>query len=106
MMQSGCAAQVTPAFRVLSPSQLDQIHDASLEILRRTGVRIYSDEAIDLLRAAGAFVEDGSLVKIPSRLVDWAVRAAPRNTPSFPAPARWQCSWVGAGPTSARAPIP
>ena len=44
----------------------DRIHEASLEILERIGIRVYLPEAIALFREAGAEVEDGNLVRIPS----------------------------------------
>ncbi len=50
------ADEVNPnpsSFRLLSDSQFEQIHLASLEILRRTGVRVYDAEALELLAAAG-----------------------------------------------------
>lgn len=79
MIRSGRAVQVTPAFRVLSPDQLDDIHDASMEILSRTGVEVRNEEAVALLRKAGAFVEGDSRVRIPEHLIDWAVSTAPHN---------------------------
>lgn len=63
-------------FRVLSESQLEELHSAALEILRRTGVDILEEEARELLREAGAKV-DGSRVRISPGLVEWATRAAP-----------------------------
>ena len=83
VMWSGRSAQMTPEFRVLSEDQLHDIHEASMEILLRTGVRIHSGEAVQLLRQAGAFVEDDDLVKIPGQLIDWAVGVAPSNIPVF-----------------------
>ncbi len=41
-------------FSRLSPDQCQKLHNASLEILERTGVRLYDQEAIDLLKKAGA----------------------------------------------------
>jgi trimethylamine--corrinoid protein Co-methyltransferase len=79
MISTGSAVQETPSFRILSRDQMDAIHDASMEILAQTGVRVYSDEAVALLRDAGAFVGDDSVVWIPAHLIDWAVSASPRN---------------------------
>ena len=79
MINTGLASQETPAFRILSNSQMDAIHDASMRILARTGVRVYSDEAVELLRSAGAFVADDTLVRIPAHLIEWAVDASPGN---------------------------
>jgi trimethylamine---corrinoid protein Co-methyltransferase len=79
MINTGLAPQATPEFRILSRSQIEAIHDASMRILAQTGVRVYNDEAIGLLRDAGAFVEADGLVKIPAHLIDWAVRVSPGN---------------------------
>ena len=76
-MKSNYQAQVSPSFQVLSPSEIEEIHSASLEILWRTGNRVYSHEALDLLKAAGADVSDGNLVRIPPHLIEWAIRTAP-----------------------------
>jgi len=54
----------------LSPEQCQKLHSASLEILARTGVRLYEQEAIDLLKKAGAFVSEGNRVRIPGGLVN------------------------------------
>ena len=66
----------TPQFRVLSGDQLQRIHLASLEILRRTGVEMLSTEALDLLRNRGAVV-DGTRVRVPPDLVEWALHTTP-----------------------------
>jgi trimethylamine--corrinoid protein Co-methyltransferase len=79
MINTGLTPQETPAFRILSRSQMDAVHDASMRILAGTGVRVYNDEAIALLRDAGAFVAADGLVRIPAHLIDWAVAAAPSN---------------------------
>ena len=42
--------------QMFSDSQLAEIHHASLEILRRTGVRVQDSEARDLLGDAGCLV--------------------------------------------------
>lgn len=79
MTASAATDGFSHTFRVLSPSQLDAVHDASTRILARAGVRVSSVEATALLREAGAFVDDGGVVRIPAHLIDWAVDAAPRT---------------------------
>ena len=49
---------------------------ASLEILRRTGVRVQEREALKLLADAGAHVSNGDLVKLPPALLEWALGQA------------------------------
>ena len=51
----------------------------SPEILARTGVRLYHQEAIDLLKKAGASVSDGTLVRVPDVLIDKALRTVPKR---------------------------
>jgi len=63
--------------QLFGDSQLAEIHDASLEILRRTGVRVRLDEALELFRAAGCQISDGDLVKIPATVVEEALGSAP-----------------------------
>jgi trimethylamine--corrinoid protein Co-methyltransferase len=62
---------------MFEPAQCEQIHLASLEILRRTGVRVYQDEALALLKDAGAQVSDSNLVRLPASLAEWALRQPP-----------------------------
>jgi trimethylamine--corrinoid protein Co-methyltransferase len=66
-------------FHVLSKNQCEQIHLASLEILSSIGIRIFEDNALELLKANGAEVADENLVRFPASLVEWAVRNAPPN---------------------------
>jgi trimethylamine--corrinoid protein Co-methyltransferase len=75
-MRSNYKANVTPQFRVLSDDQLEEIHLASLEVLRRTGVDVLDEEARGLLKRAGAKV-DGMRVRLPAHVVEWAVNVAP-----------------------------
>jgi trimethylamine---corrinoid protein Co-methyltransferase len=80
ILQSNYTAFDTPRFRKLSDDQIERLHHASLEILARTGVRLYEPEALELLKARGVAVEDGNRVRIPSGLVEWALSVAPKRT--------------------------
>ncbi len=75
-MRSNYTVLQSLQLKVLSESQLEELHSAALEILRRTGVEVLAGEARELLRAAGAKI-DGSRVRIPPGLVEWAIRVAP-----------------------------
>ncbi len=66
-----------PRLNLLSHMQCEAIHHASLEILRRTGVRVYHREALDLLRQTEAVITDDNLVRLPPGLVEWALRQTP-----------------------------
>ncbi len=63
--------------QMLSDNQLAEIHHASLEILRRTGVRVHDREARDLLGSAGGLISDGDLVRLPAAVVEEALLHAP-----------------------------
>ncbi len=76
-MQINHVTPSSPGYRMLTDAQLDQVHLASLEILRRTGVRVYEAEALDLLREAGCLVSDETLVRFPAAVVENALLVAP-----------------------------
>ena len=67
----------SPQFAVLSDTQLQDIHLAALEVLRRIGIRFHHQEAVEMLKEAGAFISDGNLVKFPARMVEDAVASTP-----------------------------
>ncbi len=69
----------SPLFKQLTDDQLREIHFASLEILERTGARLYLDDAVAMLKKAGAYVTDDNRVRIPSHLAEWALRTVPNR---------------------------
>ena len=75
MINSNFEAQITPGLRLLSESQKEAIHSATLELLRRTGVDVLVPEIRDLLKKAGCWM-DGERVYIPPHLIEWAIRNA------------------------------
>lgn len=66
-------------FNRLTEEQCSRMYAASLEILERTGVRLFCQEAVDLLSKAGARVSEDNRVRIPSKLVEWAISKAPKQ---------------------------
>jgi len=69
----------TPYYRRLSDSQIQILHDGTLEVLERTGIRILEEEALQLFRKGGADVTDGTRVRIPAWRVEWAIKTAPKQ---------------------------
>ncbi|MBN1222172.1 MAG: trimethylamine methyltransferase family protein [Candidatus Aminicenantes bacterium] len=65
-------------FPRLSAEQCRRIHEACLDILERIGVQLELQDAVELLRKAGAKVLDGNHVRIPSSLVEKALSTAPK----------------------------
>ncbi len=69
----------SPQFRLLSDSQLEELHLATLQILGQTGISFANcQQALDILQEAGADVSNPDRVKIPSHLVEQALRTAPK----------------------------
>ena len=62
----------------LSEDEVEQIHEASLRILKETGVKVLSEKVRKLLAENGAEV-GGDIVKIPRPLVEEAIGRAPRE---------------------------
>jgi len=77
MKTANSLAFLAPQFFVLSESQLKDIHLAALEVLRRTGIRFHHPAALEMLKAAGAFISDGNLVKMPAAMVEDAINTVP-----------------------------
>ncbi len=65
--------------RKFTDEQVKRLHHASLEILERTGVVLYSQEALNLAQKAGIQVSDGNRVRIPPDKVEWALSVAPKR---------------------------
>jgi trimethylamine--corrinoid protein Co-methyltransferase len=78
-LQSNYVELNTPQFKKFSKDQLERLHNASLEILDRTGARLDDQEAIDLFKKAGAKVINENEVHIPSNLVEWGLSIAPKR---------------------------
>jgi len=66
------------AYARLDSPTCEAIHMASLAILERTGIDVHHPQARQILADAGGTV-DGERVRLPERLVEWALSAAPRR---------------------------
>jgi trimethylamine---corrinoid protein Co-methyltransferase len=63
----------------LTSEQISTLHQASLEIMAKTGLRFFDEEALTLFKKAGVRISDGNLVFIEPKLVEWALVCAPKN---------------------------
>ncbi len=63
-------------FSTLNQDQVREIHSSSTRILEELGMVVHHEEALQLLKEAGAFV-DGKKVFVPASLVENAIRTAP-----------------------------
>lgn len=67
-----------PSLSQLSNESIRTIHDASIKILKKVGVRVENEEARNLLEKKGGEVE-GNIVKLPPSLVMDSVEKAPHS---------------------------
>jgi len=72
-----------PALRFLTEEAKASIHHAALRILDEVGVQVMHEEASTLLSHAGCRVDPEGWVKIPSGMVERALRSAPENIPVY-----------------------
>jgi trimethylamine--corrinoid protein Co-methyltransferase len=66
-------------FLNMSQEKRRKIHEASLEILERIGARLFFDDAVELLKKAGAEVSDGNLVRVGHQQVEKALETVPKT---------------------------
>lgn len=65
-------------FEVLSQKEIQMIHAASLNVLENCGVKIQSQQVLDLLEAGGAIVDRASKIcKFPAALVEASLAKVP-----------------------------
>lgn len=88
----------TPA-ALLTPEQIDQIHEGSLEILEHVGVRVENDSARAIFSRHGCLLEAGSsVVKIPRAVVGRHLAALPGSFTYFGREPRYDRTIPGDGP--------
>ena len=64
--------------QVLSPQDVQQVHQASLDLIETTGVRFPSERALDILQAHGASIDrERHIARIPGHVVEEALSRAP-----------------------------
>jgi len=68
-----------PRLKVLNREQILSIHNAALEILEKTGVKMEHPGALETLVGAGCKASDQGWVRIPAKLVEGALSSAPRQ---------------------------
>ena len=83
--------------KVLSEEQVDQIHEASLRMLERTGIRFDSEDARSRLLRAGASQHDSrrSVIRFPRSLIEDAIEKVPRKIAYFARDPAWDIEYDG-----------
>jgi len=66
------------SLNILTPEEVKRIHDATLAVIEKTGVRFPSKRALEIWAANGAQVNwETSVVKAPGHLIEEALKKAP-----------------------------
>lgn len=68
---------VKPQMSVLTPEQIERIHDYSLKILEKVGIRVDSQRARKVFENATGKSTKDNILRIPREMVEWALKAAP-----------------------------
>jgi trimethylamine--corrinoid protein Co-methyltransferase len=69
-----------PRISFLSEGEIEAIHNASLRVLEKTGIKVMSKPALDILKKAGAKVDYGTNhVTLPRQMVAEALKMAPKT---------------------------
>ncbi len=59
---------------------IERIHDATLEVLKFTGIKVYSDDALEIYHGGGCTVDKTSrTVYFPAHVVEDCIRSAPAS---------------------------
>jgi trimethylamine--corrinoid protein Co-methyltransferase len=65
---------------LLSPGDVQQIHEATLDVIESVGVKFHSHKALDILEANGATVDrESTVAKIPAAVVEQAMSTVPHE---------------------------
>jgi trimethylamine--corrinoid protein Co-methyltransferase len=67
-------------FELITEQQVEQIHEGTLDVLARAGVKIYNDEALKVFKQNGCTVDfDTKLARFPPALVEECLRRCPSS---------------------------
>jgi trimethylamine--corrinoid protein Co-methyltransferase len=70
----------TPAYKPLSPREVEEVHNSSLRVLSEVGIRIPDGETREVLVNAGASIDDeAGIAYIPEGVVNKSVESAPSS---------------------------
>lgn len=66
--------------QVFSDDDIKAIHNATLDVLQNSGIKVLSQEAREIFAAGGAIIDqETSIVKIPPQMVEDAIQNAPNT---------------------------
>lgn len=69
-----------PAYELLNPEQMDQLHATSMRILSEAGIRVMGDNVMDVFERAGAIVDrDTKTIRMDESIVSEALKTVPHE---------------------------
>jgi trimethylamine--corrinoid protein Co-methyltransferase len=78
-MRKGFQRRFDP-IKVMTDSQVEAIHRATLDVLERTGIKFESVKALNLLKQSGCMVDhETKIARIPPSLVEECIRMTPSS---------------------------
>ncbi|MHA2407072.1 MAG: trimethylamine methyltransferase family protein [Candidatus Ranarchaeia archaeon] len=72
-----------PSYHLMTDTQIEKIHQATLHLLENVGVKITNQDGIALLQDAGCNTTTDSIAKIPRSLVEDSIDSAPSQIDVF-----------------------
>lgn len=74
-----CEIERNIEFNVLSQEKIQKIHEKSLYIMEKMGMRMVGDRSVNLLKAHGATVDTDGNLHFPAKMVEDALKKAPKS---------------------------
>ena len=79
-LYAGLSTMVGWKLSMFSNDDMQRIHEASLYVLEKTGMQVFSDEALDIYSEGGCHVDrEKQVVKFPQYIVERSMAQAPKN---------------------------
>ena len=75
--EGSSVSRVRPSYRLLTEEQIQDLHNATMEILETVGIRVLNEEGLRLLQDAGCRIKDGNIALISEALVRSCIDSAP-----------------------------
>lgn len=75
----GVSTQRNIHFSILSQEKIEQIHEASLYLMEKVGMKVGGERGLKYLKDAGCMISNEELVKIPRALVEKALEKVPKE---------------------------
>jgi trimethylamine--corrinoid protein Co-methyltransferase len=74
---------IRPSLKLLSPDQINDVHQYSIRILEETGIKVESKLALEIFGKSDAVRIDNDVVFLQQELIDHSIQVAPSNIEIF-----------------------